>query len=84
MGNPLKIKHTVIVEQEAVDKLFDIVAAPAKAIYPDPESQTSAMDQAKIDFDTLLNLYIHKAFKAGKKVGRMYPKDKTKSESVTL
>jgi len=74
MDNPINIKHVVIVEQEAVDKLFDIVAIPAKAVYPDTTSQTNAMDQAKIDFDTMLNLYIHKAFKAGKKVGKMYPK----------
>lgn len=74
-SNPIKVKHAVYPTQEAIDNLFKLASDPSLITYSTVEEQTAALNSAKIDFETLLNMYLHKAFKKGKKLGKAYCED---------
>lgn len=66
----MKIKHAIELSDEEVDTLFNAAAMPASATYATKEAQAAALEQAKMDFKALLGVYIHHAFKFGKKIGK--------------
>lgn len=82
MGQLIRVKHVLIISQEAVDTLFKIVHDAVIAPYASVEEQDAAIAKAKIDFETTLNLLAHKAFKAGKKVGKIDGKSTSKDVAV--
>jgi hypothetical protein len=57
----------VILKNEEEDKLFDIVKEVCLSQYVSHDDQELALETAKIDFESLLNRYIQKAFKLGKR-----------------
>lgn len=65
--NPIKIKSVPYPTQEALDALFNIPCDAALQSYPSVEAQIAALDAAKTDFESMLSMYLHKAYKAGKK-----------------
>jgi hypothetical protein len=70
MATDIKIKHAAVISDEALDKLYYIATDAASKTYPNVEEMNKALESAKVDFETLLNRYLHKAFKAGKKIGK--------------
>lgn len=66
----VKVKHVLILNQDAVDALFKIVHDAVNATYTTVDEQTAAITKAKADFESMLNLFAHKSFKAGKKLGK--------------
>ncbi|MCX6733077.1 MAG: hypothetical protein NTV98_06075 [Candidatus Roizmanbacteria bacterium] len=66
----IKVKHVLIISQEAVDALFKIVQDAVSATYLTKEEETVAVAKAKADFESMLNLIVHKSFKAGRKIGK--------------
>lgn len=82
----MKLKHTIVLNDEEVTNLFNIVMNSCLASYPSPEEQARAIASAKLDFETLLNRYAHKAFKLGKKIAKLgmeVKKEDSTAPSVT-
>lgn len=68
----IKVKSTVYPTPEAVDMLYNKLVPVASTTYPDQASMDAAMVAAKADFEIALGALLHKAFKAGKKLGKTY------------
>jgi len=68
----MKLKHKITVASESVDALFNLVAIPAVKTYTSTMEETAAMEQAKRDFESMLNDFVSQSFKIGKKVGGMW------------
>lgn len=75
----MKIKHAVNVGEDEVTSLFDIAKDASLKVYATPEEQAQALMAAKADFALLLDTYTQKAFKMGKKIGKIRA---DKSDSV--
>lgn len=67
----MKLKHAVVVSDEELDKLYNIAVNACLIAYSSPEEQARGIMNGKVDFESMLNLYLHKAFKLGKKIARM-------------
>lgn len=67
----MKLKHAVVVSDEELDKLYNIAVNACLTPYSSPDEQARGIVAGKVDFESLLNLYLHKAFKLGKKIARM-------------
>lgn len=78
----MKLKHAIVLNDEEVSKLFDIVMNACLTMYPTPEAQAEGIAAAKVDFETLLNRYAHKAFKFGKKLGKTSAKMKQENPTA--
>lgn len=66
----MKVKHAVYLEESELTSLTEPLIACCLTTYTSPALQEAALAAAKSDFETKLNVFIHKAFKAGKKIGK--------------
>lgn len=67
----MKIKHIVEAEKAEVDLLFDMVMTTCMTTYPNVDEQAIALANCKVSFEKALNEHLGKAFKLGKKLGKM-------------
>lgn len=82
MEQLVEVKHVLIINQSAVDTLFDIVHKAVAATYATEAEQTAAIVKAKAEFESMLNLLAHKSFKAGRKLGKVAGKSTSKDVAV--
>ena len=82
MKQAIKVKHVLIISQEAVDALFKTVQEAVSTTYATKAEETTAITKAKADFESMLNLLAHKSFKAGRKLGKVAGKSSSQDVAV--
>lgn len=72
----MKLKHMVVSEDTDIEALLDPVIVACLNTYSTKEEQATAILHAREGFKEHLDAYFYKAFKMGKKIGKMKADEK--------